>query len=151
MLVQNIPVSPSVRLAVALCAVHLAAAILLWLLPVAVLLKGAATLAIAFSLVYFLARDATLHAAKAVVELELKDGGGIAFRTREGSWVESELAASSYVSPALTIVVLRPRGKAGTRRVVLLPDSVDARDFRRLRMWMRWKHEGGATQPLPEC
>ena len=142
MLVQNIPVSPSVRLAVALCAAHFAAAGVLWLVPVPALVKGVATLAIACSLVYFLARDAALHAAKAIVELELKDGGGIAFRTREGKWVDSELAASSYVSPGLTIVVLKPRGRGRARRVILLPDSVDARDFRRLRMWMRWKHEG---------
>jgi toxin CptA len=57
--------------------------------------------------------------------------------------VDSELSDSSYVSPGLTIVVLRPLGTRRTRRAVILPDSMDARDFRRLRMWMRWKHEGG--------
>jgi len=151
MLVQTIPVSPSVRLAVALCAGHLAAAGVLWLLPLPVLVKGAISLAVAVSLVYFLALDAALHAAKAIVELELKDDGGIAFRTREGRWVDSELAASSYVSPGLTIVVLKPRGRGRARHVILLPDSVDARDFRRLRMWMRWKHEGGGPRPPAEC
>ena len=151
MLVQTIPVSPSVRLAVALCAGHLAAAGVVWLLPLPALVKGAISLAVAVSLVYFLARDAALHAAKAIVELELKDDGGIAFRTREGRWVDSELAASSYVSPGLTIVVLKPRGRGRARRVILLPDSVDARDFRRLRMWMRWKHEGGGPRPPAEC
>ena len=151
MLVQTIPVSPSVRLAVALCAGHLAAASVLWLLPVPVLLKGALTLAIALSLVYFLARDAALHSAKAIVALELKEGGGIAFRTRDGAWVDSELAGSSYVSPALTIVVLKPRGKGWARRVILLPDSVDARDYRRLRIWMRWKHEGAKPGSSEEC
>jgi toxin CptA len=143
MLVQNISVLPSVRLAIALCAAHLVAAGLVWLVPAPLLAKGAVTLAIAFSLVYFLARDAALHAANAIVALELKDGGGIAFRTRDGSWVDSELSGSSYVSPGLTIVVLRPLGTRRTRRAIILPDSVDARDFRRLRMWLRWKHEGG--------
>jgi len=151
MLVQTIPVSPSVRLAVALCAGHLAATGVLWLLPLPVLVKGAISLAVAASLVYFLALDAALHAAKAIVELELKDDGGVAFRTREGRWVDSELAASSYVSPGLTIVVLKPRGRGRARHVILLPDSVDARDFRRLRMWMRWKHEGGGPRPPAEC
>jgi toxin CptA len=145
MLVQNVSISPSVRLAVALCVAHLAAAGLLWLIPVPELAKGAATLAIAFSLVYFLSRDAALHAANAIVALELKSGGGISYRTRDGNWVESELSDSSYVSPAVTIVALKPRGKGRTRRAILLPDSVDARDFRRLRMWMRWKTEG--TEP----
>lgn len=151
MLVQTIAVSPSVRLAVALCAVHLVAAGLLWLVPIPVLGKGVVTLAIAFSLIYFLARDAALHAANAIVALELKDGGGISFRTRDGTWVDSELSGSSYVSPALTIVVLRPRRRGRTRRAIILPDSMDARDFRRLRMWMRWKHEGGEPAALTEC
>lgn len=151
MLVQTVSISPSVRLALALCAAHLAAAAVLWLVPVPALAKGALTLAIAVSLVYFLARDAALHAANAIVALELKDGGGISFRTRDGSWTEGELADSSYVSPRLTIVVLRPRDKGRTRRVIILPDSVDARDFRRLRMWMRWKSGGAeAASPL-EC
>lgn len=151
MLVQNVAISPSVRLAVTLCAAHLVAASLIWIVPLPVLAEGALTLAIAFSLIYFLARDATLHAASAIVALELKDGGGIAFRTRDGSWVEGELSDSSYVSPGLTIVVLRPHGGGRTRRAVILPDSVDARDFRRLRMWMRWKNDGGEPAPPPEC
>lgn len=152
MLVQHIPISPSVRLAIALCAVHLVAAGLLWIVPIPVLGKGAFTLAIAVSLVYFLARDAALHAANAIVALELKDGGGISFHTRDGGWADCELSGSSYVSPRLTIVNLRPRGKGRTRRVILVPDNVDPRDFRRLRMWMRWKSEAGQEPaPTAEC
>lgn len=151
MLVQTISVSPSVRLAVVLCLTHLFAAGLLWLVPIPALAKGVATLAIAFSLIYFLARDAALHAASAIVALELKDRGGIAFRTRDGTWVESELSASSYVSPALTVVVLQPRGRGRTRRAIILPDSVDARDFRRLRMWMRWRDGGMEPSAPAEC
>ena len=152
MLVQNITVLPSVRLAVALCVAHLAAAGLLWLVPVPALAKGALTLAVAVSLVYFLAREATLHAANAIVALELKSSGGIAFQTRDGRWVDCELSGSSYVSPRLTIVNLQPRGKGRARHVILLSDNVDARDFRRLRMWMRWKTEPGReAAPMAEC
>jgi toxin CptA len=151
MLVQNISVLPSVRLALALCAAHLAAAGLLWLVPIPALAKGAVTMAIAFSLIYFLARDAALHSANAIVALELKSGGGISYRTRDGTWVESELSDSSYVSPSVTIVVLRPRGEGRARRAIILPDSMEARDFRRLRMWMRWKNEGGEPQSASGC
>jgi toxin CptA len=152
MLVQHISISPSVRLAVALCVAHLAAAGLLWLVPIPALGKGVFTLAIAVSLVYFLARDAALHAANAIVALELKSGGGISFQTRDGKWVDCELSGSSYVSPRLTIVNLQPRGKGRARQVILLPDNVDPRDFRRLRMWMRWKTEPGQEPaPTAEC
>ncbi|MGH8699921.1 MAG: protein YgfX [Burkholderiales bacterium] len=152
MLVQQIFVRPSVRLAVALCAAHIAAAGLLWLVPVPALGKGAFTLAVAVSLVYFLARDAALHAASAIVALELKSGGGIAFQTRDGKWVDCELSGSSYVSPRLTIVSLLPSGTGRTRRAILVPDNIDPRDFRRLRMWMRWKSgAGGEPAPAAEC
>ena len=152
MLVQHVSISPSVRLAVALCVAHLAAAGLLWLVPIPALGKGAVTLAIAVSLVYFLARDAALHAANAIVALELKSGGGISFHTRDGGWVNCELSGSSYVSPRLTIATLQPIGKGRARHVILLPDNVDPRDFRRLRMWMRWKTEPGHdAAPMTEC
>ncbi len=145
-LVQRVAISPSVRLAVALCLVHSIAAALLWLVPLPVLGKAVFTLAIAISLVYLLARDATLHAAHAIVALELDDGGSLFFQTRGGRRVECELLGSSYVSPGLTIVSMRPRGRAGTRRVVLVEDNVEPRDFRRLRTWLRWKR--GERQDL---
>jgi hypothetical protein len=152
MLVQHISISPSMRLAIALCAAHLAAAGLLWLVPIPVLAKGALTLAVAVSFVYFLARDAALHAANAIVALELKSGGDMSFQTRDGRWVDCELSGSSYVSSRLTVVNLRPAGKGRTRHVILVPDNVDSRDFRRLRIWMRWKNESGsAPAPAGEC
>jgi hypothetical protein len=146
-LVQRVAISPSVRLAVALCVLHTLAAGLLWLIPLPILGKAAVTLAIAVSLVFFLARDATLHAAHAIVALEVDDGGSIFYQTRSGRRAECELLGSSYVSPRLTIVSLRPRSRVGTRRAILVEDNVDPRDFRRLRIWLRWKRgeagEGG--------
>lgn len=141
MLVQRIAISPSVRLALALCLVHGIAATLLWLVPIPALGRAAFTLAIAISLVYLLARDAMLHAAHAIVALELDDSGTVFFQTRDGRRVECQLLGSSYVSSRLTIVSLRPRGGAGTRRVVLVEDNVEPRDFRRLRTWLRWKRD----------
>lgn len=144
MLVQRIQVAPSVLIAIAVSLVHLAAAGVLWLVPIPVLGKAVFAFAIAISLVFFMARDAALHAAHSIVVLELGEGGEIACQTRRGEWLECELLGSSYVSPQMTVVNLRPRGGWRTRRVILVPDNVDPRDFRRLRMWLRWK--GGEGQ-----
>jgi toxin CptA len=143
-LVQRVPISPSVRLALVLCAIHGAAAALLWLVPLPLPGKAVATAAVAVSLVYLLARDAALHAAHAIVGLEIGDGGRLSYWTRSGRRVECEVLDSSYVSPHLTIVLLRESGRARTRRVILLPDSMDPRDFRTLRVWLRWKPRSGA-------
>lgn len=139
MLVQRIQVSPSVLIAIAVSLVHLAATGVLWLVPIPVLGKAVLTFAIAISLVFFMARDAALHAAHSIVALELGEKGEIACQTRRGEWLDCELLGSSYVSPQMTVVNLRPRGWWRARKVILVPDNVDPRDFRRLRMWLRWK------------
>ena len=147
MLAQRIQVAPSVLIAIAVIAVHLAAAGLLWLVPIPVIGQAVLTLTVAVSLIYYMARDATLHAAHSIVALELRGGGGIAFQTRRGTWFDCELLGSSFVSPHLTVVNLRPRGGWLARRVILVPDNVDAREFRRLRMWLRWKN-GTGIEPV---
>jgi toxin CptA len=142
---HRISVRPSVLIAVAVSIVHVAAAVLLWIVPVPVTVKAALTLAVAVSLIYFMARDAALHAARSIVALELREDGGIACQTRNGAWLECVLLGSSYVSPGMTVVNLQARGWLGYRRVILVPDNVDAEDFRRLRTWLRWR--GAAVKP----
>ena len=145
MLERRIVVVPSVILASALSALHLAAAGLLWIVPLPVPGRILLTGAIAVSLIYYMARDASLHAPHSIVALELRDGGAVSLQTRRGDWLDGELLGSSYVSPLLTIVNFRPNGRWATRRVVLVPDNVDSQDFRHLRTRLRWR-EGDAAQ-----
>ncbi len=135
---QKIRINPSPRLAVVLCIVHVAAGTAIWLAPVPRWLQAALTVALAASLVWALSRKAALHAAEAIVAVEVTDDGAMSFQTRTGAWHECELLGSSYVSPRLTILNLKPQGARRTRHVVLVPDNVDAGDFRRLRTWLRW-------------
>ena len=139
MAAQRISVRPSALIAVAVSIVHVSAASVLWLVPIPVVGKAVFTVAIALSLVYFMGRDAALHAPRSIVALELGERGEIACQTRDGMWLDCELLGSSYVSPGMTIVNLRPRGWGGYRRIILVPDNVDAEDFRRLRAWLRWR------------
>ena len=150
MLDQRITIAPSMMLASALGAAHLAAAGLLWLAPLPELGKVIVTFAIAISLIYLLARDALLHATHSIVALEIRDGGEISIQTRTGKWIECGLLGSTYVSPRLTIVSIRPQGGWASRHVILVPDNVDPRDFRRLRMWLRWKRDGGGAPATAE-
>lgn len=140
MVAQRIAISPSVWIAAALCLTHVAAATLIWLIPMPDMGKLVFTVAAALSLVFFVARDAALHAAHAIVAIEIRDGGEAAFQTRRGEWLDCEVLGSSFVSPHITIINLRPLLRWGTRRLILVPDNVDPRDFRRLRTWLRWKN-----------
>ena len=48
------------------------------------------------------------------------------------------------------VVNLRPQGLLRARRVILVPDNIDLRDFRRLRTWLRWRsgESGDLAQPV---
>ena len=146
MLDQRITIVPSLMLAVVLGVAHLAAAALLLMVPLPGAVKALLSLAICISLIYFLARDALLHAPHAIVALDVRDNGTVSLQTRRGEWVECDVLDSSYVAARLTVVNFRPRGGGTPRHVVLVPDNVDPRDYRRLRMWLRWKRGDGAGQ-----
>lgn len=150
MLTQRIQVTSSVLIAIAVCAVHLSAAGVLWLLPLPVLGKVVMTFFVAISLIYFMARDAALHAVNSIVTLELHEDGRIACQMRRGEWLDCELLGSTFVSPHMTVVNLRPQGLLRARRVILVPDNIDLRDFRRLRTWLRWRsgESGDLAQPV---
>ena len=135
---QRIAIRPSAQIAIGLCVAHAAAAAVVWVSPISLEVKTAVTLAIAWSLVYGLVRKAALQAAEAVVALEVSEDGRISLQTRRGDWLDCEMLSSSYVSPRLTILNLKPAGARSTRHVLLVPDNVDAQDFRRLRTWLRW-------------
>jgi hypothetical protein len=146
MMEMRIAVAPSALLAVGLGATHFAAATLLWLVPLPAEGKAALTLAIAASLVYLLARNALLHAPDSIVGLEARDGT-VLLQTRSGEWLEGDVLGSSYVSPRLTIVNFKLRGKRRVRHVILVVDNVDPREFRRFRTWLRWKQGETALDP----
>ena len=137
---QRIAITPSIRLGIALSALHVAAGVAAWVAPVPFWLKLPLTFALAISLAYFLAHAAALRVAEAIVRLEVTDDGQMSFQTRGGDWRECELLGSSYVSPHVTILNLKPQGARRVRHVVLVPDNVDADDFRRLRTWLRWAY-----------
>jgi hypothetical protein len=80
------------------------------------------------------------------VALEVHDGAA-SLQTRDGKWVDGEVLGSSYVSPSLTVVNFRPRGRWRACHLILVPDNADPHEFRRLRTWLRWKR-GEAAPPV---
>ena len=141
---QRIEIKPSAGLAIALCLAHLGAAVAIGCTALPLWVKGALIVAIAAALGWFLFARAMLRSAESVVALEITAAGRLSFLTRRGSWHACELLGTSYVSPRLTILNLKPEDRRFVRHVVLVPDNVAAGDFRRLRTWLRWAHR---TEP----
>jgi toxin CptA len=72
--------------------------------------------------------------------LELNATGGVRCQDGLGQWHQARILPGSYVSGWLMVVILGVDGRR-SRSLVLLPDSAAAEELRRLRAWLRWRHE----------
>jgi toxin CptA len=126
-----VTIGDSQRLRWSLAATHLcgAGAIFLAALPTDVQLTGLALLL--FSLVYYWrpAPD---------VRLRGKPDGTLEI-WRQEQWHVARLAATSVILPGCTVLRLGIGTGPWRRNLVVLPDSLPPDDFRRLRVWLRWR------------
>lgn len=135
----KISLKPSRRLAATLVVVHLAAAAAIFAVEIRIVLKVAVALMIAASCAAYLYGPVLLRNAEAIVELEIGEGAALSFQTRRGEWREGALLGSSFVAPYLTVLNIAVPERWLARHVVILPDGIDAEEFRRLRVWLRWR------------
>jgi toxin CptA len=122
---------------------HILAAGALWAAPVPAVLAVAGSLVLALHLASALRRHAWRSDARALVELELREDCSAAARSRAGEWKTYRVAGSSFVSPRLTVLNLRPERGLGRNAVLITADNADPDGFRRLRVWLRWRCGGG--------
>lgn len=121
---------------------HTAAIAVSWVAPIAWWLSLGLALAVLTSLMFSLR-----NALGAWTSLELRPDGSAAVEDREGRWSEVRILGSSFVSPVLTILNLGVAGARLRRSVVLAPDALAADEFRRLRVWLRWRR--APADPTP--
>jgi hypothetical protein len=84
-----------------------------------------------------------LHrSSRAAVSLELREDGRAFWRDRNGAWHEGRLRSDHFVSAAFVVLGLDQTGR-GRKWLVLMGDSTLPEDFRRLRVWLRWRRDAG--------
>lgn len=135
--------APSRRLGWMLAGAHLAAAAVLFALPLPAWANAGLILLLAFSLFHYVRRYARLSAPDAIVAVSLAADGATLFR-RDGGQVSGRLSGDSVATPYLSVLNVRPQGARFAQGIVVLPDSLDAESFRRLRVWLRWGVQRGA-------
>jgi len=132
---------PSLKLAGLLVVAHALALGAAWvsltgwpqvLVGLGVLLSGAGCLA-----------EVLHRSSRAVLSLELREDGRASWRDRNGRWHEGRLGSEHFVSTALLVLRLDQTGR-GRKWLVLMGDSAGPEDFRRLRVWLRWRRELGS-------
>ena len=70
----------------------------------------------------------------------------IGVTTRGGQTCSGEILADSCVGERLTTIVWRPDGARRARTLLVLPDTLPADDFRRLRVALRYGRAAGAAR-----
>jgi toxin CptA len=92
---------------------------------------------------------AALHrGAAAVRELRLAPDLILVAAMADGRLVAGHVRASTYVGSWMTCVVWRPDGAWMSRTILLLPDMLQADEFRRLRVMLRYARSGD-SQDVP--
>ena len=110
-------------------------------------IRSVAAGAIAASLAFHLFRDALQRSGEAVIGFTLKDDARCELALRNGETVTGTLEGSTFVTPLLTVINVRPSGKGRRRAVVLMPDSAPAQELRQVRVWLRhraWPDTAGS-------
>ncbi|MBI1988389.1 MAG: hypothetical protein HYS65_01405 [Betaproteobacteria bacterium] len=138
---SRISLRPSRILAATLVLAHGAAVAMVVLAGTAPWLEAIAIAALVASLVFNVRQSALLRTADAVIGLEIASDDKFSIQTQRGGWIECEVLGSTYVISFLTILNLKRTDSGRITRAVILPDSLDAEDFRKLRVWLRWKRD----------
>lgn len=131
-------IGPSRVLAAILLLSHFSIAGLLLYLDLALIWVMAALGLLLCSLVYEM-RIALRVGNGAVVILRIARDNRFSIGLRDGRWLEGEVLGSTTVTAFLTVINLRVSGERRLRSVVILPDCMAPEDYRRLRVWLRWR------------
>jgi len=140
---------PSRILAAALIGIHCVA-----LAAVAQALPGGystmlGALAIVLHAVWVTVRHALLLHPRSIVSLRFSCEGDCVVQCRNRSNFAGRVHGRSYVTRHLVVLRMQSRARWPCTAVLLLPDSMSADDFRRVRVRLRWSRlvEIGAATP----
>jgi toxin CptA len=89
--------------------------------------------AVVVSLAYTVNTHALLRSRRSIVQLVWSTEGDWTLLTLDGRSLKATLLPATYLHPRLVILNFRTEHRWNARTVVLLPDSLDASTFRRLR------------------
>ena len=135
----TIAVGPSRWLVVLLAGMHAFSSAMIWLAPLPHWLAVLLMPALLGSAWHTLRRDGFRALQHSLIALRIDEDCRCEFQNRTGEWHDAALLGSSFVSSYLTVLNLKPANGRLVKHLVVLPDAVSAEDFRRLRVWLKWR------------
>jgi toxin CptA len=137
--VLTIRLGVSWALATLLLVAHGAVMALMLMVEIPWWLKGIAVAALAANLTLQIRQSVLLLTDDSAIALEVSGDNAFIVQTRRGKRVEYDVLGSTFVSARVTVLNLRAVDNGRGRNVVIFADAVNADDFRKLRVWLRWK------------
>ena len=138
---RAIELKRSRALAMLLLTMHGLTLVLALSLPLPIFWKLAVAPVLAPSLAAYSVRGEAWRAlASSVTAITPLPDSGIEVQTRRRERRAARLQAGSFVTPQLTVLRYRHKDRFFSSHVVILADAVDAEDFRRLRVHLRWRN-----------
>jgi len=134
-----IATGPSRRVEAWIVAIWAAALVATLAAEVPTFARAAMVLALACGAIRAARRHAWQEGPGAARRFAVDLSGGVEVEPAVGGQVAGRLADGSFVAPWLTIVRWRPDGARFDRTILVAPDAVEAGDFRRLRILLRWR------------
>ncbi len=138
MIALSVPLKPSKTLTIILCAAHFGTIILWWQLSISVDFKLLGTAIFLISWILYVRHHALLISPKSIIAFELNNAMECTLKTRQGKHITCAILGSTFVSPYLVVLNLKPL-KGSVQSVTILADAIDAELFRQLRVLLRWK------------
>lgn len=74
----------------------------------------------------------------AVVMLSLHGKDGLKVQHRDGTLLSASVSGKSVVTSWLSVIVITLDGRRFDTTLLLLPDMLDADQYRSLRVWLKW-------------
>jgi len=136
---EQVSLRPSRTLAVAVGAIHSCGVACLLPLTLPMWIKLALAAVLLGSLAAALRGSVLLRTARSITHLALNIDGTLEVLQRDGRHHSAQVAAQTTVFSFLVAIRMHILGERGTRSLVILPDMVGAAEFRRLRVWLRWR------------
>jgi toxin CptA len=126
-------------LAAILIFAHAAITLIAFFVDIDLWMRAVAVTAIAGSAAWQIRQSALRCGSRSVIGLHVGRDDALTIETRGGEKLGCEVLSSTFVSALMTVVNLRADPERGLLHAVIFPDCVNADDFRRLRVWLRWK------------
>jgi hypothetical protein len=130
-------VKPSLRFAVSLLLLHLAATVVVYATAMPLPAKLALFMLIFLGLSYYLARDVLLLLPDSWREISL-DHEGVSIVARDGNRLLGRVAHKTVVSPYLVLLCVKLEGHRLLVCRVLFPDALGTGAFRELCVYLRF-------------